>query len=161
MTNLPPDELNAIGVLTRREVEARLLIPLIEALSARFGQQEVLAIIRQTIIEIARQQGRQLAESCPVNDLQHFASTLENWKKGNAMEIQVYEQTDQSFTFDVRRCRYAEMYRALGAPELGFLLSCSRDFSLVEGYNPAVRLTRTHTIMEGAEVCDFRYQWEP
>jgi predicted hydrocarbon binding protein len=161
MTHLPPDELNAIGVLTRREVEARLLIPLIEALSARFGQQEVLAIVQQTIIEIARQQGRQLAESCPINDLRHFASTLENWKKGDAMEIQVSEQADHRFSFDVRRCRYAEMYRALGAPELGLLLSCSRDFSLVEGFNPEIRLTRTHTIMEGAESCDFRYRLEP
>ena len=161
MTTLPPDELNAIGVLTRREVEARLLIPLIEALSARFGQAEVLVIVRQTIIEIARQQGRELAESCPVNDLQHFASTLENWKKGNAMEIQVYEQTGRCFSFDVHRCRYAEMYRALGVPDLGLLLSCSRDFSLIEGFNPEIRLTRTHTIMEGAESCDFRYQWEP
>ena len=161
MTTLPRDELNAIGVLTRREIEARLLIPLIEALSTRFGQAEVLAIVRGTIIEIARQQGQQMAESCPVNDLPHFASTLENWKKGNAMEIQVYEQTDRCFSFDVRRCRYAEMYRALGVPELGLLLSCSRDFSLVEGFNAEIRLTRTHTIMEGAESCDFRYQWEP
>ena len=49
MTNLPPDALNAIGVLTRREIEARLLIPLIEALSARFGQAAVLEIVQQTI----------------------------------------------------------------------------------------------------------------
>jgi hypothetical protein len=161
MTNLPPDELNAIGVLTRREVEARLLIPLIEVLSARFGQAEVLELVRQTIVEIARQQGRQLAESCPGNDLRHFANTLENWKKGDAMQIRVNEQTDHCFSFDVRRCRYAEMYRALGAPELGLLLSCSRDYSLVEGFNPAIHLTRTHTIMEGAESCDFRYRLEP
>ena len=65
MTNLPPDELNAIGVLTRREIEARLLIPLIEALSARFGQEEVLEIVRQTIIEIARQQGRAAGGELP------------------------------------------------------------------------------------------------
>ena len=161
MTPLPPDELNAIGVLTRREVEARLLIPLIEALSARFGQAEVLEIVRQTIIEIARQQGRELAESCPTNDLSAFASALEAWKKGDAMQIQVIEQTDRTFSFDVHRCRYAEMYQALGVPELGLLLSCNRDYSLIEGFNPEIRLTRTHTLMEGAESCDFRYQWEP
>ena len=161
MTTLPPDALNAIGVLTRREIEARLLIPLIEALSARFGQAAVLEVVRQTIVEIARQQGRQLAESCPVNDLKSFAGALENWKKGDAMEILVLEQTSQCFSFDVCRCRYAEMYQTLGAPELGSLLSCSRDFALVDGFNPAVRLTRTHTIMEGAKSCDFRYTLTP
>ena len=119
MSTLPPDTLNSIGVLTRREVEARLLIPLIEALSARFGQPAVLETIRQTIVDIARQQGQQLAESCPANDLLHFAHALEAWKKGDAMDIQVLEQTEQRFTFDVRRCRYAEMYQALGTPRAG------------------------------------------
>ena len=34
----PPDTLNArIGVLTRREVEARLLAPLVDALGEEFG----------------------------------------------------------------------------------------------------------------------------
>lgn len=158
MSNLPPDELNAIGVLVRREIEARLLIPLIEALAARFGKQEVLDVVRQTIVEIARQQGRQLAESCPVKDLHAFAETLENWKKGEAMEIEVFEQTSDCFSFDVHRCRYAEMYQSLGAAELGLLLSCSRDYSLIEGFNPTIRLTRTHTLMEGAKSCDFRYR---
>ncbi len=158
MTNLPPDALNAIGVLTRREVEARLLIPLIEALSARFGREEVLAIVRQTIVEIARQQGKQLAADCPNNDLEALASTLENWKKGDAMDMRVLEQSGCRFAFDVHRCRYAEMYRELGAPDLGLLLSCSRDLALVEGFNPAIRLVRTQTIMEGAPVCDFRYE---
>jgi hypothetical protein len=50
------------------------------------------------------------------------------------------------------------MYRALGLAELGSSLSCQRDFSLIEGFNPAIQLTRTQTIMEGAPFCDFRFQ---
>jgi hypothetical protein len=50
------------------------------------------------------------------------------------------------------------MYRALGVPELGALLSCNRDAALIEGFNPAVKLTRTQTIMNGASFCDFRYE---
>lgn len=59
------------------------------------------------------------------------------------------------------RCRYAEMYRSLGIPEVGVLLSCNRDFSLVEGFNPDVQLTRTQTIMQGASPCDFRFVRAP
>jgi hypothetical protein len=58
----------------------------------------------------------------------------------------------------VTRCRYAELYHALGIPELGTLLSCNRDYALIEGFNPDVDLTRTQTIMEGATYCDFRYR---
>jgi hypothetical protein len=51
---LPDDDLNArIGVLTRREVEARILVPVIDALSSKFGQHKVLEIVRETIIQIA------------------------------------------------------------------------------------------------------------
>jgi hypothetical protein len=53
------------------------------------------------------------------------------------------------------------MYRELGIPELGALLSCSRDFALVEGFNPQVKRPGTQTNMEGASHCDFRFVRPP
>ena len=55
-------ELNAIGVLKRPEIEARLLAPLVEALGREFGREQVLQIVRETIVGIARDQGRQLVQ---------------------------------------------------------------------------------------------------
>ncbi len=49
------------------------------------------------------------------------------------------------------------MYRDLGMANLGFALSCARDFALVEGFNPNIKLERTQTIMQGADHCDFRF----
>jgi predicted ArsR family transcriptional regulator len=155
--SVPSDRLNAIGVLTRREIEARILAPLLESLSNEFGRERVLEIARQTIINVARQQGAQLAQSMGGNDLAHFADSLEAWKVDDAMHIQVLEQSEERFAFNVTRCRYAEMYRLLGIPELGALLSCNRDWALIQGFNPDVQLERTQTIMEGAPFCDFRY----
>ena len=153
----PPDTLNAIGVLKRREIEARLLAPLLKALGEEFGQERVLECTRQTIIRIAKEQGEQLAKEMGGCTLAHFAASLENWKKGDAMDIEVLEQTADRFSFNVTRCGYAEMYRALGIPELGTILSCNRDYSLIEGFNPQIELTRTQTIMDGAAFCDFRF----
>lgn len=151
------DRLNAIGVLPRREIEARIAGPLLEALGAEFGQERVLEIVRGVIFSIAREQGAQLADSMGGNSLSHFADSMEAWKKGDAMDIEVLEQTDDKFTFIVKRCGYAELYQALGIPELGTILSCSRDIALIEGFNPDVSLTRTQTILQGAPICDFRY----
>jgi L-2-amino-thiazoline-4-carboxylic acid hydrolase len=155
---LPPDRLNEVGVLTRREIEARLLAPLTQALGEEFGRERVLEITRQTIIRIAREQGAQLSASLGGCTLAHFAASLEAWKKGDALHIDVLEQSQDRFLFNVTRCRYAEMYQALGIPELGSVLSCNRDFALIEGFNPRVGLTRTQTILEGAQFCDFRYE---
>src|SRR5271157_765976 len=43
-------ELNAIGVLKRREIEARLLAPVVEALGREFGRERVLQIVGETIV---------------------------------------------------------------------------------------------------------------
>jgi hypothetical protein len=153
------DRLNTIGVLTRREIEARILAPMIAALSAEFGRERVLEVVRQTIIGLARQQGEALAAGgCT---LAHLAASLEAWKKGDAMQMEILELSEERYAFNVTRCRYAELYRSLGVPELGALLSCNRDAALIEGFNPEITLVRTQTIMEGAPFCDFRYKLGP
>lgn len=155
--SLPPDDLNRVGVLTRREIEARILIPVLDALSEEFGRENVLPVIRDTIIRVAREQGAALAGKMGGDDLDAFADTLPAWMQDNALEIDVLEQTPTRFAFNVTRCRYAEMYRALGIPELGALFSCNRDAALIEGFNPNVDFERTQTLMEGASYCNFRY----
>ena len=107
------DRLNAVGVLTRREIEARILAPMVDALGQRFGRDEVVAIVRDVIVGIAHEQGRALADARGHSTLTSFAATLEPWTRDGALEMQVLEQTDERLSFDVTRCRYAEMYRAL------------------------------------------------
>ena len=158
---LPPDTMNEIGVLKRREIEARILLPVIEALGKEFCKERVVQIVRDVIIDVARGQGGQVAAQQGGDSLTHFARALDDWKKGDAYQMEVLEQTEEKYSFNVTRCRYAEMYRSLGIPELGALLSCNRDFSLVEGFNPSIALTRTQTIMQGASHCDFRFVKAP
>jgi predicted ArsR family transcriptional regulator len=153
-----PDTGNTIGVLRRREIEARIVRPLLEALGAEFGRDAVLRVARDTIVRVAREQGHQLAEQVGGASLEHFEQTMSAWTKDDALRIEVVERDSERFGFNVTRCRYAEMYRALGIPELGAVLSCNRDYALIEGFNPAVELTRTQTIMQGASHCDFRYR---
>jgi hypothetical protein len=157
----PPDYMNAVGLLNRREIEARMFVPLLNALCAEFDRERVLEIVRNVIQEIARQQGAQLANSVEANDLKSFAAVHETWKKDNAIQTEVLELTHKKFSYNVFRCRYAEMYYHLGIPELGKMLSCNRDFALIEGFNPHIQLTRTQTIMEGADICDFRFEVVP
>jgi HAD superfamily hydrolase (TIGR01509 family) len=154
---LPPDTLNRVGVLTRREIEARVLAPVVSALGEEFGRERVIEIVRETIIKIAQEQGAALAGQMGDGSLQNFADSLSAWTKDDALRIEVLERSDDAFHFNVTRCRYAELYRALGIPELGAVLSCNRDAALIQGFNPEVRFERTQTIMGGADFCDFRY----
>jgi hypothetical protein len=154
----PADYMNAVGLLNRREIEARLLAPLLDVLTKELGKERAWEVIHQVIQEIAWRQGAQLAASVESNDLKHFANAQESWKKDNAIQTEILELSRKKFSFNVYRCRYAEMYQHLGIREFGKILSCDRDFAFIKGYNPRIMLCRTQTIMEGAHICDFRYE---
>jgi len=86
-----------------------------------------------------------------------FVASMENWTKGDALEIEVLRQDDEVYEFNVTRCEYANMYIGLGIAELGALFSCNRDGTMIEGFNENITFERTQTIMGGASHCDFRY----
>ncbi len=153
-----PDTLNSIGVLKRREIEARIVDPLLARFASEFGEERVRELAAEVVVDVARVQGAALAEVLGANDLTTFASSLEAWTRGGALELDVIEQSSSRFAFNVTTCRYAEMYRDLGTPELGAIMSCNRDGTMVEGFNPEITFTRTQTIMGGATHCDFVYE---
>lgn len=146
-----------MSLLERREIEAQIAKPIFDTFAQELGKERALDLIGQVIRRIARKQGKLLAQAYGNNGLTAFAETLETWKKGGALEIAMIEQTESRLSFNVTRCRYAELYEDLEMKELGAVLSCGRDFALVEGFNPHIALTRTQTIMDGAAFCDFRF----
>jgi len=151
-------DLTQVSLLVRREIEARILSPVLEAFMKEFGKERTWKIVEPIIQSLAREAGTQLAQLLGGNSLEHFAKSLSLWTREDALQMEMLEQSPKRYVFKVTRCRYAEMYRELGIPELGVLLSCSRDQALIEGFNPKIKFTRTKTILEGAPFCDFRYE---
>jgi hypothetical protein len=150
-------DLSNIGILVRREIEARIVGPLVKEFIKELGEEKATAIVTNTIVDLARESGRDLAKWVDGNGLEDFEKGLELWTRDNALEIEIIDRSETRFSFDVKRCRYAEMYKEIGIPKLGKVMSCARDYALIEGFNPDIKLTRTQTIMEGADYCDFRY----
>lgn len=151
----PPPHLT---LLERRELEAKIVGPLIRGFIEKLGRDEALDVVRKVITDLARQGGADLAARLGSASLEAFSEALALWSEAGALEIDVLEQNAKTLSFNVTRCRYAEMYRALGLADLGASLSCQRDFALIEGFNPDVELERTQTLMEGAPYCDFRFR---
>lgn len=153
-------DLSKVSILTRREIEARIAGPLIRAFAEEFGQEKTLEIASRVIRSLAKESGGQLAKMVGGNTLEHFLKVEEKMSQDDALVQDVLERDDKKYYTNCIRCRFAEMYKELGMPELGFVLSCGRDFAMTEGFNPKLKLKRTQTIMEGAEYCDFRFHLE-
>jgi hypothetical protein len=153
-------DLSQISMLARREIEARIAGPLIKAFMAEIGAERALEIAQRVITTLARESGKELRELAEGGSLKDFAEATARYSQDDAVTSDLVEFTPEKISLNTTRCRYAEMYRELGMPELGFALSCGRDFAMVEGFNPKIQLKRTQTLMEGADHCDFRFTLE-
>jgi hypothetical protein len=148
-----------ISVIQQVKIQAQVLVPLVKALQAELGDERANRLVRNTLGDLYRRYGEEFWRTNNESNLGKFvASTFATYAGEDALDYTVIEQSQDAFEIDVTGCRYAEFYKALGEPELGFLLVCSADFATAEGFGPDVELTRTQTIMQGAGHCDFRYR---
>lgn len=147
-----------IPMFEQRRIEAMILKHVYDTLKASHGidvaQKTVADAVRASSIEQAKMFAAKVDGK---TSIQTFVDRQSLWKIGGAMEMEVKEQTETSYVFNVTRCKYAEMYRDMGLGEIGHLLSCQRDATFCEGYDKRMRLKRTQTIMQGASYCDFNY----
>jgi hypothetical protein len=147
-----------VPLIEQVKIQAQILVPLVKALQAELGEERANAIVRKALGELYRKYGEKWWRTQGKGNLgEKVASAFEMFAAGEALEYEVLKKTAEAFEVNVTACRYAQFYNKIGAPELGFLLTCSADFSHAEGFGADVQLTRTQTIMQGASHCDFRY----
>ena len=147
-----------IPLIEQVKIQAQVLVPLVKALQAELGEERANAIVRKALGNLYRRYGEKWWRTQGARDLgEKMASAFDMFAAGDALNYEVIKQAADAFEINVTQCRYAKFYHEIGAPELGFLLTCSADFPMAEGFGADVQLTRTQTIMQGASHCDFRY----
>jgi hypothetical protein len=148
-----------VSVIEQARIQAQVLVPLVKALRAELGEEKANRIIRKSLGDLYRRFGEEFWKRKNDPDLGNsVASAFKTYAQDGALDYRIVEQSHDTFALDVTRCRYAEFYQELGEPELGFLLVCTADFAVADGFGGDVALTRTQTIMQGASHCDFRYR---
>jgi L-2-amino-thiazoline-4-carboxylic acid hydrolase len=151
-----------LGVLARRRIEAAIIAPIYDEMRQAFGEAKARDVLSRAIRRAAIDAGTEFASRAEGGaDLEGFKAILPLWTKDDALTIEVIDDRPGVFDFNVKRCRYAETYRAMGLGDIGDILSCNRDGAFCEGYDPRIKLERTQTLMRGASHCDFRYRSSP
>jgi fumarate reductase iron-sulfur subunit len=153
-------DINSVPIILRREIEALMAVPLIKGYINAMGRKKALEVAEQVVKNLAMESGKMMVAFVGGNTMEHLQKALPMFSMGGALEFDVVETSATKAGINVTRCKYAEMYKEHGLEDFGFMLSCGRDFALMEGFNPDLKFTRTQTIMEGAEYCDFRFEVE-
>jgi hypothetical protein len=147
-----------IPTLTKRTLQAQVIGPIYAEMVAEIGEEKAAAILDAAIRKAAIGEGKQFAAKAGgQTSMADFIKLYELWTADGALEMKVLEANDTTFNFDITRCRYAETYKDMGLGKIGHLLSCNRDGTFCQGYDPNITLERKQTIMEGAPCCTFRY----
>lgn len=151
-----------IPILVKRRLQAEAIGPIFAEMAAELGEEKAAAILDAAIRKAAIAEGGSFAARAPEGktSMASFIKLYDLWKTGGALEIEVLAADDERFDFNVTRCRYAETYKEMGLGKIGHLLSCNRDGTFCEGYDPNLSLERKETIMEGARCCTFRYRYK-
>lgn len=74
-------------------------------------------------------------------------------------EGEVTVESPTEARFDITRCRFAELLRAVGAPEITPIF-CEVDDAFFVPERTPVRFRRTLTIASGGDRCDFHFSWD-
>lgn len=154
--------MSEIPTIEKRRMQVAVIKPIYEEMVAVLGEAKAHDILDTAIRKAAIEEAAEFADRAPggVTTMASFIDLYQHWTAGGGLEIEILEENDQKFHFDVVRCKFAEMYRDMGLGHIGHLLSCNRDGSFCQGYDPKIKLDRTQTIMEGAETCTFRYRYQ-
>lgn len=149
----------SMSVIEQVRAQAQVLVPLVKVMQEELGEERANGLVRRALADLYRAYGEEFWRARNEPHLGNaIASAFKAYARDDALTYEVLEASDDVFSFNVTRCRYAELYEELGEPELGFLLVCAADFDTAAGFGDDVRLERTQTIMGGAGHCDFRYR---
>lgn len=151
-----------LPTLTKRKIQAEVIGPIFAEMAAQIGEEKAAGILDAAIRKAAIAEGRHFAALAPGGrtSMADFIKLYDLWTHDSALEIEVLEANDTTFNFDVTRCRYAEAYKEMGLGKIGHLMSCNRDGTFCQGYDPKIEMDRKHTIMAGAKRCTFRYSYK-
>ena len=152
-----------ISLLDKTRIQAQVLVPVVRALCAELGKEAADALVRRSLRDWSKQLFAAIGDSVEGSSRRKWAAmhTAMAENTEHDVTVQMHRKDKEALEFDVTQCRFGELFRALGEPELGALLVCETDVDIAAAGGNEVEFIRDQTIMEGAPSCTFRYKFAP
>ena len=139
------------------KAQAAVLVPLVKLLREEIGIERANDLVVRALSEWARSVGKLLREIPAQTPLAKLKVAIEGLDAAGMQETEFLKSSDTQLDYNVRRCRAAEFYRSLGLEDLGYLLVCKLDESVMPALDAKISFVRDQTLMQGADYCTFRF----
>ena len=134
-------------------------LEILKKLKKRFGE-EVIEIASSARLAVHKKWMKQLSKrksGRPSEIFKHSAFSVTSAEE-DLLEYEVVEDSDETFTVKVKKCKYADFYIKNGEPKIGYAMHCALDFGEAEAFSSGIILKRTKTIMQGDSYCNHCYE---
>lgn len=150
--------MNQLPYLERVKIQSEILLPLYKRLRTELGKERAAALLREAVAEYATNLGQSISQTIPGTGLEKVRVLMPMFTAGDALVIEPVADNEKEFFLNVRGCKYAEHFKAIGEPEFGAMITCEMDPPMMDGIGSDVRMDRTQTIATGGTHCDFRWK---
>ena len=144
--------------LDQLKAQAEILLPLMKEFKAELGEDQAYTIARKAMEKFYFDIGKQIGTLYPGNAVEQIAALTPYYAADDALKYVELNKTPDIYEYKVTGCRFAEHYKQLGETELGYMFVCAGDLAIASGISPDLDLTRSQTIMQGADHCHFCYK---
>ena len=149
--------MSQIGYFDRVKIQAEILLPLFRRLREEIGEARACELVRDAVREFATTFGASVRREASGTSLDKLRTLIPGFAAGNALTVEPVRDDAEELRFNVRGCRYAEYFHALGEPLLGAMLTCEIDPPMTDAIGHDLGLDRSQTLMSGGSHCDFRW----
>ena len=133
-----------------------------EYLAEQMGRDQVIEILKGFQSSRNADQARRAVQRLGSNDFAAFKRFYDPAipALNRIVTMEIVENTDTVYEWRVTECINSDPYLRADAADLGYAAACYGDYAFAESFNPAIRLTRDQTLMQGHPCCNHRYTWE-
>jgi len=140
------------------EMMSRSALEIIRTLRRELGDPETIRILKLNSDEMGRERGAMQAQRSPDTSFESFVSLFRQMASGPSLTADVVRDDNEVFELNVSECVWEVVFREAGlAGEIGHAAVCNMDYSWPQAFNPAFRMERTKTLMQGHDCCNHRY----
>ena len=136
------------------------LIPLLKELENKLGKEQTLQIVKPLFEKLFIEWTNDEVKNHPIECLADFIEYDNTSFPSNLVVSKVKETSENRYLVHVKECLMANVFRDMGAADIGYEIICATDFTNAPYYNPKLKLSRKMTLMQGHQYCDFLYTWE-
>jgi hypothetical protein len=117
------------------------IIPILSKVAERIGREKFVEMLREASDEYWFDKEKQ----------NEFFRNMSDEFRGYSLDTKVLENTEETRTYKMTKCLWANAFRESGAADIGYAIYCQSDYAIARHDNE--KLERNKTLMQGDDCC--------